>query len=128
MRSPRLRLKTCRIGRTGRLVSADKTGAVCRPANIFYAVAAIFMARMTLTRIATMWAEFGWTRSKRSTTTRRPSRFNNFATWPTKKKKALRSGGIEPPPSAWEAPMMPFHHERQSHNADRAPSPRNFMP
>ena len=24
----------------------------------------------------------------------------------------VRSGGIEPPPTAWKAAMIPFHHER----------------
>ena len=24
----------------------------------------------------------------------------------------MRSGGIEPPPTAWKAAMIPFHHER----------------
>ena len=28
--------------------------------------------------------------------------------------KTMRSGGIEPPPTAWKAAMIPFHHERQN--------------
>ena len=27
-------------------------------------------------------------------------------------ERNVRSGGIEPPPTAWKAAMIPFHHER----------------
>ena len=32
----------------------------------------------------------------------------------------MRSGGIEPPPTAWKAAMIPFHHERDKNKYKRA--------
>ena len=37
----------------------------------------------------------------------------------------VRSGGIEPPPTAWKAAMIPFHHERAQKKKLKAISDRS---
>ena len=36
----------------------------------------------------------------------------------TKLSEHVRSGGIEPPPTAWKAAMIPFHHERSKKKSE----------